>query len=183
MGGSASAKSRDSWPPALRSAIEIDLVNAASLSGLIGAFCAIHLGSSNQSVGNQVEAFTVGILSLHLLGYRLLPCSGAGYPDKMIIERGSNLAIPLEMKATSDWNPRDSNRRVLTSSSTNLRAQVVTSIHYLLATVIYSPVPNGVRIYHLRLDFLEPTTPVSVRLEASVNHRILANGSHHSRVI
>jgi hypothetical protein len=173
----------DPWPSGLRSAIENDLVNAVSLSGLIGAICAIHLSSSNQSVGNQVEAFTVGILSPHLVGYRLLPCSGSGYPDKMIIERRTNLAIPLEMKATSDWNPRDSNRRVLTSSSSKLRAQFVCPIYHLLATVIYSQVPNGVRIDHLRLDFLEPTTPVSVRLEASVNHRILATGSHHSRVI
>jgi hypothetical protein len=173
----------DPWPGVLRATIENDLINATSLSGLIGANCAIHQGSSNQSVGNQVEAFTVGILSPHLVDYRLLPCSGSGYPDKVIIERGTNLAIPLEMKATSDWNPRDSNRRVLTSSSKKLRAQFVGPIHHLLATVIYSPVSKGIRIDHLRLDFLEPTTPVSVRLEASVNHRILANGSHHSRVI
>lgn len=173
----------DEWPCSLRNSVESSMVDAVSVSALIGAFCPIPARSSNQSAGNQVEAFTVGRLEPHLLGYRLLPCSGSGYPDKMIIERGTNLAIPLEMKATSDWNPRDSNRRVLTSSSSKLCSQFSAPIHHLLATVIYSPVLNGVRIDHLRLDFLEPATPVSVRLEASVNHRILANGNHHSRVI
>ena len=80
--------------------------------------------------------------------------------------------VKMASKASGYW-----------SSASKLRAQFVSPIYHLLATVIYSQVPNGVRIDHLRLDFLEPTTPVSVRLEASVNHRILANGTHHSRVI
>ncbi len=35
----------------------------------------------------------------------------------------------------------------------------------------------------IRLDFLEPDTAVNVRLEASVNHKILAAGPHRSKVI
>ncbi|MDF1659768.1 MAG: hypothetical protein P1U58_19300, partial [Verrucomicrobiales bacterium] len=142
----------DAWPQPLRTAIENNLVQAVAVAGLIGSICPIQPGSKNQSIGNQVEAFTVSALAPHLSNVQLMPCSGSGYPDKMLIERGTGLAIPLEMKATSDWNPRDSNRRVLTSSSKKLRAQFRSPRLHLLATVIYSPVANGVRIDHLRLD-------------------------------
>ena len=173
----------DQWPVGLRNAIEADFVSAVASSSLIGASCPITPGSSNQSVGNQVEAYTVARLTGRLTGFHLGPCSGAGYPDKKLVQAGTGLSIPLEMKATSDWNPRDSNRRVLTSSSAKLRSQFPGPVHHLVATVIYSGNPGGVRIDRLRLDFLEPNTAVSVRLEASVNHKILATGSHHSRDI
>lgn len=173
----------DQWPVRLRSAIETDFLAAVASSSLIGSFCPIRAGSSNQSVGNQVEEFTVARLAGRLTEFRLASCSGAGYPDKMLIQAGGVLSIPLEMKATSDWNPRDSNRRVLTSSSAKLRSQFPGPVYHLLATVIYSVCPGGIRVDRLRLDFLEPDTPVSVRLEASVNHRILSSGSHHSREI
>ena len=38
------------------------------------------------------------------------------------------------------------------------------------------------KIGRIRLDFLEPTTLVGVRLEASVSHKILCSGSHRSIV-
>ena len=173
----------DPWPSALRTSIENDLVQAVSNAGLNGAHCPIKPGSTNQSVGNQVEAFTVDSLAPHPTAFCLTACRGAGYPDKMLRENATGLIIPLEMKATSDWNPRDSNRRVLTSSSQKLRSQFGSPIHHLLATVLYSPVQGGVQVDHLRLDFLEPSTTVSVRLEASVNHKILATDGHHTRVI
>ena len=92
--------------------------------------------------------------------------------------------MPLEFKASRDWNPNDANRRVLTSSSKKLREQFPAPIHHLLLTVLYFPAsPRYVVIKALRLDFLEPSTAVNVRLEASVNHKILANGPHHSKII
>ena len=41
---------------------------------------------------------------------------------------------------------------------------------------------NGVPIVlnHLRLDFLEPTTPVNMRLEGSVTQKSLARGAHQN---
>ncbi|MEA3188922.1 MAG: hypothetical protein QOD99_2752 [Chthoniobacter sp.] len=51
-------------------------------------------------------------------------------------------------------------------------------IHHLLCTVLYRISPTTAEIHAIRLDFLEPPTPVNVRLEASVNHKILATGSH-----
>lgn len=173
----------DAWPACLRADLEAAFVSAASRSNFPGSLCPIVDGSTNQSIGNQVEAFAVATLSPHLVGFQLESCSGSGYPDKLLTQLGTGLRIPLEMKATSDWNPRDSNRRVLTSSSTKLRATFPGPVHHLLATVIYSVVQRGVNIKRLRLDFLEPGTEVSVRLEASVSHRILATGSHRCREI
>jgi hypothetical protein len=173
----------DPWPAHLRAAVENDLVNAAMASGLKGSVCPIPNGTSNQAIGNKVEAFTIDSLSPRMECFRLGPCSGKGYPDKLLTQSGTNLDIPLEMKATSDWNPRDSNRRVLTCSSAKLRKQFQAPIHHLLATVLYTEVAGGVRIDTLRLDFLEPDTAVSVRLEASVNHKILSTGDHHTREI
>jgi hypothetical protein len=68
--------------------------------------------------------------------------------------------------------------RVLT-----LRTQFPGPVHHLLATVIYSAAADDVRIDRLRLDFLEPTTTVNVRLEASVNHKIQATDGHHTREV
>lgn len=87
------------------------------------------------------------------------------------------------MKATSGWNPKDANRRVLTSSSKKLRSQFSEPIHHLLLTVLYSNSQNSANIERIRLDFLEPTTIVNVRLEASVNHKILANSLHYCKMI
>ena len=86
-------------------------------------------------------------------------------------------------QATGNWNPGDSNRRVLTSSSEKLRSHFCSPIHHLLLTVVYTRGNTSATIQAFRLDFLEPTTTVNVRLEASVNHKILEHDPHHSRVI
>ena len=83
----------------------------------------------------------------------------------------------MEVKATSRWDPTDSNRHVLTSSSEKLRT-FPAPIHHLILTCIYTDSPSFAAIEHLRIDFLEPTSPVSIRLEASVSHRLLAVGAH-----
>ena len=171
------------WPHGLRDAIVSAFVNAVSEAAVKGSVCPIQPGSTNQSIGNQVEKYTIEKLDAVILGFSIFPCTGGGYPDKMLIQRVTGLRIPLEMKATSDWNERDANRRVLTSSSKKLRAKFSDPIHHLLLTVLYSRNQNSVTIDTIRLDFLEPTTVVNVRLEASVNHKILANGPHYSEMI
>ncbi len=171
------------WPVELRQAVETDIVLAVRASGVKGTRAPIRPGSTNQSIGNQVAEYTTSALKLHTSTFSIGPCPGAGYPDKTIMERSTQLKIPLEIKATSDWNPMDSNRRVLTSSSAKLRNQFRSSIHHLLLTILYSPTTSHATIGAIRLDFLEPTTTVNVRLEASVNHKILALGLHHTKVI
>lgn len=171
------------WPVQLRQSVEADIVSSVTSSRVKGSNCPLRPGSTNQSIGNQVENYTIPLLEQHTSGFRMGPCSGAGYPDKTLTELTTGLKMPLEVKATSDWNPADSNRRVLTSSSKKLRTQFTAPIHHLLLTVLYTKASSHATIDAIRLDFLEPSTSVSVRLEASVNHKILSNGPHHKKVI
>lgn len=168
------------WPTELIERIKADVSNAVAAAKIIGSDCSLKIGSSNQSVGNQVEAFIVE--QVNAAGdFQIENCSGAGYPDRLL--RDDELKIPLEMKATSDWNPNDSNRRVLTSSSAKIRAQFEAPIYHLLLTAIYKVEGNNARISGIRLDFLDPETQVNVRLEASVSHKLLSNATHASLVI
>ena len=172
------------WPKPLRNAVEADFVDASASCKIKNANCPIRPASTNQSIGNQIEEYTISKLKDCLSAFLIARCKGAGYPDEALTQKATRLKMPLEFKASSDWNPNDANRRVLTSSSKKLRRQFPAPIHHLLLTVLYAPAsPRHVAIEALRLDFLEPFTAVNVRLEASVNHKILANGPHHSRVI
>lgn len=172
------------WPMDLREDIVSAFVNVVSDTSIKSSVCPIKPGSTNQSIGNQVEKFTIEKLSVAIREFTIEHCSGSGYPDKILIKKEPQLRMPLEFKATSDWNEKDSNRRVLTSSSKKLRKQFTEPIYHLLLTVLYSNGEEDLKkINNIRLDFLEPTTKVNVRLEASVNHKILANGPHHSKMI
>lgn len=171
----------DAWPSVLAEQIADDFLQGVKSQPFKGSICPIRAGSSNQSIGNQVEAFVVPKLTTGLQKFRLEKCSGAGYPDQQL--RSGDLLIPLELKATGDWNPNDSNRRVLTSSSEKLRKYFKSPVYHLLCTVLYTAEAAGTRIDAIRLDFLEPDSPVSVRLEVSVNHKLLATGKHKSVTI
>lgn len=171
------------WPAQLRQSVEADIVSAVALPGVKGSNCPLRLGSASQSIGNQVEDYIIPPIEQHTSVFKMGRCSGVGYPDKTLTEHSTGLKMSLEVKVTSDWNPADSHRRVLTSSSTKLRRQFTAPIHHLLLTVLYTKASTSVTIDAIRLDFLEPSTIVSVRLEASVNHKILSNGSHHKKVI
>lgn len=173
----------DSWPEKLIQAIETDLRSAVAASGVKGARCLVRPGSPNQSIGNQVEDYIISKLTPNTSAFSLCSCAGAGYPDRMLIEKSSKLKIPFEFKATSEWNPSDSNRRVLTSSSEKIRRHFSTPIHHLICTVIYELQDGAVLISAVRLDFLEPSTVVNVRLEASVSHKLLADSPHKHIVI
>ncbi len=169
------------WPDELINRLAEDFTQTVGFQSLKGAICPLRPGSSNQSVGNQVEAFVVPKLVAGLTKCRLGKCRGAGYPDQQL--KVGDLLIPLEVKATGDWNPSDSNRRVLTSSSEKIRARFQPPIHHLLCTVLYAAGAEGARIEAIRLDFLQPDSLANVRLEASVSHKLLATGSHHSVII
>ena len=171
------------WPEPLAASVEAKIHDAIAAAGVLGIRCPIRKGSTNQSIGNQVEDFVIPLLAAKLSGFTLRKCAGAGYPDRELIQADSGLKIPLEVKATADWNPNDSSRRVLTSSSDKLRTQFSDPIHHLLFSILYEiSSPMSARIGSIRLDFLEPTTLVGVRLEASVSHKILCSGSHRSIV-
>ena len=171
------------WPAELVGEVEEDFRTAVASSKIKGASCPIRPRSTNQSIGNQVEEFIVSRLAPRTTRFKILPCSGAGYPDKTLVQNSSGLKIAFEIKATSAWNPADSNRRVLTSSSEKIRRAFKPPVYHLLCTLLYTVQEGSARIDAVRLDFIEPTTSVNVRLEASVNHKILASGSHKSIVI
>ena len=149
-----------------------------------GSICPIKPGSTNQAAGNQIEEYIVPKLDSGLSGFSISKCRGSGYPDQILIQHTPKLHIPLEMKATADWNEKDSIRRVLTASSKKLRAQFSEPLYHLLLTVLYfGRGEEFATIEAIRLDFLEPTTTVNVRLEASVSHKLLADGPHYSKTI
>jgi len=171
------------WPVVLVDSVILEFQTAIAASDVIGIRCPIRKRSTNQSIGNQVEAFVIPLIAARLSGFDLRKCAGAGYPDRELIQRRCGLKISLEVKATSDWNPSDSSRRVLTSSSDKLRTQFREPIHHLLCIILYEISSQvSAKIKSVRLDFLEPTTVVGVRLEASVSHKILCSGSHRSIV-
>lgn len=167
------------WREDLIEEIKNDFQSAVSNSNLKGL--AFIPNKTNQSVGNQVEIVALEKLNEHLKTFQIENCSGAGYPDR-VLTRGDFKQIALEMKATGDWNPKDSNRRVLTSSSKKLREKFTSPIYHLLCTVVYKSEDGKAEIDSLRLDFIEPITEVSVRLEASVSHKMLTNATHKSIV-
>jgi hypothetical protein len=140
----------------------------------------LRAGSSNQSIGNQVAEFLVKSLNEHLEGFRIDPCPGGGYPDKILVEIASGRRFPFELKATSTWDEGDSNRRVLTSSSRKLRKEFGGPANHVLATVLYATEGNRSNAISLRLDFLDPDTLVNIRLEASVSHRLLGAATHRT---
>lgn len=170
------------WPKNLRIRIISSFVRGIELSALKGSICKLRERSTNQSVGNQVEALAIAKLAPHMPNFSLTSCSGSGYPDKTLIDKQTELKMPLEVKATSDWNPKDHNRRVLTSSSAKVRKQFTGNIYHMLLTFIYTRTNDQACIDNIRLDFLEPDSPVGVRLEASVNHKLLSKGEHVSQV-
>ncbi|CAN5115637.1 hypothetical protein BH20ACI1_BH20ACI1_09440 [soil metagenome] len=169
------------WQVDLIEQIKNDFEQAVENSALKISLCLIREKSTNQSIGNQVEVYAIEKLNEKLQVFIIENCSGAGYPDR-ILAKNDFRQLALEIKATSAWNPNDSNRRVLTSSSKKLREKFTSPIYHLLCTIIYQIEDKSTRIEAVRLDFIEPNTQVSVRLEASVNHKILTNGTHQSIV-
>lgn len=169
------------WHKDLVVEIEQDYMQAVINAKVKDSFCAIRENSTNQSIGNQVETYAIGELNKFLKVFAIENCLGAGYPDR-VLAKGDFKQVALEMKATSNWNANDSNRRVLTSSSKKLREKFIAPIYHLICTIIYQNQKPQYKIEAVRLDFIEPQTPVSVRLEASVNHKILASGTHKSIV-
>lgn len=166
------------WDPGDISAISSDFGAAFQRGQFYCLPLPIVAGTSNQSIGNKVAEFLVENINQHLQRFRIERCSGPGYPDKRLLCLADKRVFAFELKATSEFDPGDSNRIVLTSSSEKLRRYFRAPISHLLGTACYELGDGKVCIQKLRLDFLEPDTPVNIRLEASVSQRMLAKGAH-----
>lgn len=171
------------WAPQHIDAIIKTISGAFANANLRNTIVPIKSGSTNQSIGNQIASFVVTQLNPRLEAFEIDDCPGYGYPDKMLRQLASGRVFPFEVKATSQWNPFDSNRRVLTSSSRKLRDRFRDPINHLLVTILYRQSADEYRVDGIRLDFLEPSTNVNIRLEASVNHKILHDGAHRNATI
>ena len=144
---------------------------------------------SNQAVGNLMHKhFVDEFNNSSPASIQITPCGGAGYPDNFLSITKNKVTTNycLEFKATSDWNPKDSNRRVLMSSTTKIRKKIAeklipTNPLHILITIKYAK--DSGRIEGVRLDFLDPTSKVNTRLEASTTHKLLHGASHKSSTI
>lgn len=142
-----------------------------------------NLTGTNQSKGNQVATYFLTQIAGNLPpGYSMSSAPGKGYPDQIISFGGCGFC--MEMKATSEWKPNDTNRSVLTSSPLKMRALIVAGLidkppAHLVCYVIYDT--ETAQINSVRLDFLEPDSEIAIRLEASTSHRALDRGKHLTR--
>lgn len=132
--------------------------------------------NTNQRAGNRVASAVAKQIGPKLRKFRLETCKGQGYPDMRLSRRRDGRDIALELKATRRFDPRSNSRIVLTSASRKLRKKFRCPTNHLLLTVCYRR--NGGRFWirGVRLDFLEPTTEVHVRLEASLSRKLLTKG-------
>jgi hypothetical protein len=136
--------------------------------------------TTGQAMGNRLASFFAGQLDRQLRHYRIEACAGQGYPDRRLRHTGKNRSYALELKATRSFEPKSTNRVILTCSSGKLQRHFAAPINHLLVTVFFRKRGRDVWIQDFRLDFLEPWSKVNVRLEASVSQHLLAHGKHAS---
>ena len=145
----------------------------------------IDRGDSNQRLGNLyhkyfVEKFNEFNLNTEIT---LTTLKKSGYPDCMlnVVSKNENKAYCLELKATSNWNRKDSNRRVLLSSTKKLINQVKENRYtniplHMIVTLIYDK--SSFLINSIRCDFIDPNFKINFRYEASTSHKQLSETDH-----
>lgn len=177
------------WDPAICDAIVGSLSAALKAAAFIGSeienLTTLPNGGerSNQSKGNVAADELCKAINGFSDQVAIAPVKGAGYPDRALILTKPDFKCCFEIKATSDWNDGDGNRRVLTSSPLKLQKAIASGALpnppcHLLGTVLYDKA-TGVAL-DVRIDFLEPGSLINVRLEASTSHSLLAKGTHRS---
>jgi hypothetical protein len=159
------------------------LCAAIESSGIIGSAIG-NFGGTNQSKGNRAADHFVAIVPAHLpANHKINGAAGAGYPDRIYEFEG--VGFCMEMKATSNWQDADSNRRVLTSSPKKMlklsaNGNLDNPPPHLICTVLYT---EGGIVSGFRIDFLEPESEVNVRLEASTSQKLLNSGTHTVKIL
>jgi hypothetical protein len=132
---------------------------------------------SPQSLGYRLASYLVTHLNLHLTGFRISVCPGRGYPDFILARISDGRAFVLEVKAPKHFDKSDGNRIALTCRTDTLRRCFKPPICHLLATMLFRREGSRVWVKCVRLDFLQPSSPVNIRLEVSLNQRLLARRS------
>ena len=76
------------WPFDLREAVKDAFGQAVKDTSLRNSVCQLKEGSTNQSVGNQVEKHCIEKLRGVVEGFTISDCTGEGYPDKVLTQNG-----------------------------------------------------------------------------------------------
>lgn len=164
------------WTPQEITAVETAIRSAVAASGIIGVQIPNFTGT-NQAKGNKAANHFLNIVPPRLTAPNsIVPATGSGYPDRIF--RLGGISFCMEMKATSNWQNADGNRRVLTSSPTKMRNLITSGLlaappAHLICTVLYNEANSTVN--GIRLDFLEPNSEIKIRLEASTSQQLLHN--------
>ena len=174
------------WPLSLRKKIisKLRKINTIQQGSRISTLKTAKF--SNQSKGSSIEKYLKSVLILASdKEVKFEVCKGAGYPDMYItFPMLPDLMVFLEIKATTIFNSKDGNRRVLFSSTQKMRKykNAMSSKHcfHLLLTCEYDE--KSKIINSIRFDFLEPNTSLNIRLEASTSHKLLSSGSQSNIV-
>lgn len=168
------------WRKNLINEVAKDFEQSIKRSKVLGLSCDLREGKESQADGNDVDNFVVEKLNEKLRVFKIYKCPEKGYPDR-ILAKGSIKQIALEMKSTGSWNSKDTQRRVLTSSSKKLRVNFTDPIYHLICNVTYKKLKQKAEILTIRLDFINPRSFVNIRLEASSTHKIFDKGNHEKR--
>jgi len=146
------------WQSEIVETIRADFAAATAGGVFRGSTVRIPVGTTNQSIGNKIADFAAARIDVALQRFRIQGCSGHGYPDRVLKCLADERRYPTELKATSAWDPGDSNRRVITSSSAKLRRQFTSPINHLLITFSYvaNTEAEEASITAVRMDFVEP---------------------------
>lgn len=178
--GGVANKLAASWPRNEISSISRCIRSAFKRCNFARTPLQLESKTSGPAMGNRLATHFAGELGRHLRTFAIQGCAGQGYPDRQLVRRNNGRACALELKATRSFEPKSTHRVILTCSSGKLQRHFVAPIRHLLLTVFYRKLGNRVWIQDFRLDFLEPTTKVNIRLEASVSHHLLAHSTHPS---
>ncbi len=135
---------------------------------------------TGQALGNKLADHFAARLGEQLKLFKIHRCKGQGYPDRRLERVSSHRSYPLELKATTSFEPKSTNRVIITCSSGKLRRHFEAPVNHLFLTVLHTRKRNKVWIRNFRADFLEPWTKVRVRLEASVSQHLLTQDTHSS---
>ena len=81
---------------------------------------------TNQSKGHKAANNFLSVVPKHLPAtYSITSAEGGGYPDRIF--NIGNVGFCMELKATSNWDDKDANRRVLTSTPVKMQKLVSTN--------------------------------------------------------
>ncbi len=135
---------------------------------------------TGQALGNHLANYFATQMDRNLTLFKIQRCAGQGYPDRRLVRITNRRSYALELKATRSYEPKSNHRVILTCSTRKLRRHFAAPINHLLLTVFHKKEGDNVWIRNFRIDFLEPSTKVRVRLEASVSQHLLAKSTHPS---